>query len=291
MFAWVDVDTQAAKPYVEGLLLSGVEIVERIAIHILDRRFDVLRIVVPKAISPALFDAAHKHELYHLLKNHFQQLTDDEKGKVLGVIRDLPLPDRGDNSEEIRRSIQLNWLRSIEGKGYEPAESWLSQLNEALGDAGFVPPDFNSYHQTRWGSGPTPHEAQELVAFVQAGSIVDHLNAFAPSNDWNGPSKRSLVRCRDRCRWSSAGRFSRPIAAIPRSEAGIPIRAYRWLQEGLGCLGRSPAGLPLGPRMAETCRLLRSSLDKRGILEGSGRHRPRPHPHPRLDSSADRRVP
>ena len=148
---------------------------------------------MPKAISPALFDAAHKHELYHFLKNHFQQLTEDEKGRVLGIIRDLPLPDRGDSSEQIRLHIQRNWLRSIEGKGYEPAESWLSQLNEALGDCErLVPPDFNSYHQTRWGFGPTPHEAQELVALAQAGSIVDHLNAFAPSNNWNGPSKRSL---------------------------------------------------------------------------------------------------
>jgi len=44
----------------------------------------------------------------------------------------------------------------------------------------------------RWGFGPTPLEAQELVAFAQAGTIVDRLNKFTPSDSWDGPSKRSL---------------------------------------------------------------------------------------------------
>ena len=56
----------------------------------------------------------------------------------------------------------------------------------------FARPSFNSYHETRWGFGPTPHEAQELVAFAQAGTIVDCLNEFTPSDSWNGPTKRSL---------------------------------------------------------------------------------------------------
>jgi len=193
VIAWLDADTDAARPYAESLLDSGVEIVERIAIHILDQRFEALRDLVPNAISPALFDAGHRHELHLFLEHHFQQLTEDEKARVLDIIRDLPLPDRGDDSERIRLGIQRNWLTPIAGQGYEPADTWLAELNEALGtSAMFARANFNSYHEMRWGFGLTPHEAQELVAFAQAGTIVHRLNEFTPSNSWDGPSKRSL---------------------------------------------------------------------------------------------------
>ena len=193
VLAWLDVDTDAARPYVETLLGSGSEILERVAIYILDQRFEALHNLAPKAISPSLFDAAHRHELYHLLRNHFQQLTELEKARVLSIIRDLPIPDRGDSSEQIRRDIQRTWLTSIQGSGYGPAESWLAELNSALGEgAKFVPADFTTYHEMRWGFGPTPHDVQELIAFAQAGTIVDRLNDFGPSTRWNGPSTRSL---------------------------------------------------------------------------------------------------
>lgn len=193
VLAWFDADTDAARPYVENLLSSGAEILQRVAIHILDQRFDALRELVPKVISPALFDAGHRHELHLFLEHHFQHLTEGERAGVLNIIRNLPLPDRGDDSEQILLGIQQNWLMPIAGKGYEPADKWLSELNEAIGkSAMFAHSDFNSYHETRWGFGPTPHEAQELVAFAQTGTIVDRLNEFTPSNSWDGPSKRSL---------------------------------------------------------------------------------------------------
>ena len=193
ILGWLEVDPDVARPYVDDLLDSRVEILERVAIYILTQRFDLMRGLTPKAVSPTMFDAAHRHEVYDFLSTHFQQLTEGEKAGVISVIRDLPTPDRGENSEHIRLNIQRTWLTSIQGKGYEPADSWISQLNNALGElTNFVPPNFTSYHETSWGFGSTPHEAQELIAFAQAGTVVDRLNDFTPSDDWNGPSKRSL---------------------------------------------------------------------------------------------------
>jgi hypothetical protein len=193
VLAWLDADINAARQYVASLLVAGVEIVERIGIHILDRRFDVLRDITPRAISPTLFDAGHLHELYHFLGHHFQNLNDEERAEILRNIQNLPTPDRGNDSERIRLRNQQNWLKSIAGKGYEPVDSWLGAINEALGDpANFVPSDFNSYRQMRWGSGPTPHTAEELVALARAGKIIEVVNSFTPSNSWEGPSTRSL---------------------------------------------------------------------------------------------------
>jgi hypothetical protein len=193
VLAWVDADPDTARPYVENLFSSGAEIVERIATHILDQRFEVLRDLVSNVISPAMFTAGHRHELHLLLDHHFQQLTDGEKTTILDIIRGLPLPDRDEDSERIRLNIQQNWLTPIAGKGYEPADRWFAELNEELGAvATSAHPDLNSYHEMRWGFGPAPHEAQELIAFAESGTIVDRLNDFVPSDSWDGPSKRSL---------------------------------------------------------------------------------------------------
>lgn len=81
LLSWVDVDATKAQPYIEQLLNSGSEIVERVAIYIVDQRFEVLRSSVPSAIRPALFDTNHLHELYQLLKNHFLQFNDVEKNQ------------------------------------------------------------------------------------------------------------------------------------------------------------------------------------------------------------------
>lgn len=193
VIAWVDSDARTARPYVENLFDSGSEIVERVAIHLVDQRFETLRALVPKAISPAFFDSGHRHELHLFLKSHFQQFTEAEKAATLDAIRGLPLPDRGEDSERIRRGIQQNWLLAIAGQGYEPADTWLAELTSAEGAMQVIEhPDFNSYHEMRWGFGPTPHNVEELVAFAERGTIVDQLNAFVPPNTWGGPSKRSL---------------------------------------------------------------------------------------------------
>jgi hypothetical protein len=102
VLAWLDSDAKTAQPYVESLLGSGSEIVERVAIHLVDQRFETLRALVPTEISPAFFNSGHRHELHLFLKSHFQQFTEAEKAATLDAIRGLPLPDRGYDSERIR---------------------------------------------------------------------------------------------------------------------------------------------------------------------------------------------
>ena len=213
-----------------------------------------------------MFDAAHRHELYNFLRNHFQQLTEEEKARVLRIIRDLPLPDRGDNSELIRHDIQRKWFKSIEGKGYEPADSWLSELNDALGEsAKFVPADLNIYHETRWGFGPAPHEAQELIAFAQAGTIVDRLNGFVPSDSWDGPSKRSLSDAVIDAVGAAPDIF---LDGMPQFLARSPNTSTPSspVSRNSGTRGGETGRASLGSHLAETYRLLRSYFDERRIL-------------------------
>ena len=191
---WVDYDTAGAKPFVEQLLRDESEIIRRIAIHILNERFDVLRQSVPLLFTPAMFDSGHLHELYGLLKAHFAQLNNVERAAILAAIRALPLPDRGDDSQRLLRHLQRQWLSAIAGQGSDAADKWFHELMSDPSLGGLSPhPDFHSYMESRWGFGPTPHSVQDLVAFAEAGVVVDKLNGFVQTNTWDGPSTRSLA--------------------------------------------------------------------------------------------------
>jgi hypothetical protein len=193
LLAWIDSDAESARPYIRTLLSSGSEIVERVAIHLADQRFERLRELIPQCLSAAFFNAGHRHELRLLLKNHFPQFSEGEKIATLEAVHALPLPERGNDPERILLSRQQSWLSALAGHDYRPADAWLTEVNSALGTTEAFPnPDFNSYHSMRWGFGPTPHKVAELVAFAEAGSVVAILNAFVPSDDWDSPSKRSL---------------------------------------------------------------------------------------------------
>ena len=79
MLAWIDSNSGASGKYVEGLFRSGSEIVERVAVHLIDQRFEALRSMVPNALSPSFFNSGHRHELYLFLKSHFKHFTEVER--------------------------------------------------------------------------------------------------------------------------------------------------------------------------------------------------------------------
>jgi hypothetical protein len=194
LLGWVDHDTAGARPFVERLLRDDSEMGRRVAIHTVNERFDSLHGSVPLLFRPEIFDTAHLHELYVLLKGRFRQFTEEEKEATVATIRAIPLPEKGDDPQRLLGYVQRQWLSAIAGQGYDPADRWFQELNSDGTLGGLSPhPDFHSYMEQRWGSGPTPHSVQELVAFAEAGTVVDRLNAFTPGNFWDGPSTRSLA--------------------------------------------------------------------------------------------------
>jgi hypothetical protein len=193
LLGWVDQNPAEARPVIEKLLRDDSEIVRRVAVHILDQRFDTLRNSVPLLLTPQIFDTGHLHELYNLLKRHFRDFSAEEQAATLTTINSLPLPENVEDPQRLRRYEQRQWLSAIAGQGYEPADQSFQELmaDRALG--GLSPhPDFHSYMESRWGFGPTQHSVTELVAFAEAGTIVEKLNAFTQTDRWEGPTTRSL---------------------------------------------------------------------------------------------------
>jgi hypothetical protein len=194
LLSWSGHEPLAAKVFVRGLITDDSEILRRIGIHVLDRRWDKLNEIFPETVSSRLFDDEHLHELYSLLHHHFEAITPEIKAAVVTTIKRLgTLSDDEEENRQLRR-VQRNWLSAVVGKGYEPAETWFHELNsdQSIGEVS-EHADFHSYMETWRGHGPTPYRPQELIVFAENGSLIERLNGFQEQDSWRGPTIRALV--------------------------------------------------------------------------------------------------
>lgn len=192
LLSWTDSEPGGAATFVAEILEDKNEMVRRIAIYVLNQRWSVLKSLCKNIISAHLFDSRNIHETYHLLKDRFSDFSDLEKASTLDAIRNLPPPDH-EEQERLLRHTQRNWLSAVAGKGYGPAENWFRDLDAAPSIGRLSEhPDFHSYMETWCGPGPSPHSAQELLAYSEDGSLVKRLNEFQQSDGWHGPSTPSV---------------------------------------------------------------------------------------------------
>lgn len=189
---WLEATPDAAGMYVGKALQDTSEIVRRIALHAVTEHFELLQPVFEPLIASAIFISGHRHELYRLLTLRFHELSPDGRTKVVEAIRSLPMPSLGDDRERRLKFTQREWLSSI--KDYPEAAGWFAELSKDP-ELGSVTehPDFLAYHESRWGPGPAPFDADSLVAFAEDGTLIERLNDFKQGNSWRGPTLGGLV--------------------------------------------------------------------------------------------------
>lgn len=194
LLSWIDHDLGGARTFLETLLRDDDEIVRRISIYVLGQRWNVLSSLYISVCDAELFEAGQIHELYELLRANFDAFSEPERVATLQAIRKITLPGKVEDSKRLLKRTQRNWLSAMVGKGYEPVDSWFNELSAdpAIGTLSDHP-DFHAYMESWSGPGPTPYQAQELLAFVGDGSLVERLNAFEQGDSWRGPTTRALV--------------------------------------------------------------------------------------------------
>jgi hypothetical protein len=192
LMGWLEDHPAKASEFVAVSLRDDVEIIRRVAIHVSIEHFDLLKGVFENVISPAFFTSGHRHELYRLLKEQFSAFSTDGKAATIKALRALPLPTKGEQPEIRLRRTQRDWLTAI--KDQPEASTWYAEL---LGDPSLGPPsdhpDYLSYHEMRYGPGPTPFGAESLVSLAEDGTIVDRLNEFKETDSWRGPTLGGLI--------------------------------------------------------------------------------------------------
>jgi hypothetical protein len=194
LVGWCERDPSAAKAFVEALLTDELEILRRIGIYQLGQQMPAWQDLYAEVLRPGLFDVGHLHELHNLLTAHFSEFSEAVKAKTVEMIREIPLPSRGNDRPRMLKRIQQRWLTAIAGKAYAPADEWFHELRS---DPKLGPPpehpDFDSFMQTWVGPGATPYPVAELIAFATAQSIVEKLNAFEERDSWPGPTMDGLA--------------------------------------------------------------------------------------------------
>ena len=193
LLSWIDTGSENAIDYIPNILEDHNEMVRRIGIYILGQRWSVLKNTYGKVLNSQLFDPRNVHELYHLLKERFGEFSEDYKSKTLETIRQLPLLNN-EGLDHLKRR-QRNWLSAIIDKGYEPVNSWFTELNadQSIGKLS-EHPDFHSYIETVAGPGPSLYTQQDLLIFAEDGSIIERLNEFQQTDVWRGLSIEALVK-------------------------------------------------------------------------------------------------
>jgi hypothetical protein len=218
---WIETNPDEAVEYVKRALNDEAEIVRRVAIHTVTEYFALLREPFEAVIDSNLFTSGHRHELYRLLKERFEGFTQPGKEKAIAALRTLPKPKSGEEPDRRLKYTQREWLTAI--KDHPEAAAWFTELlsDPTLGTP-TDHPDFLSYHEMRWGPGPTPFGEESLVAFAEDGSIVDRLNAFKETNSWKGPTLGGLVSALEAAVASSPNTFLPLLSDFHRAK--IPFQ-------------------------------------------------------------------
>ncbi|HXH91696.1 MAG TPA: hypothetical protein VNN25_08955, partial [Thermoanaerobaculia bacterium] len=224
LLAWSDIELAGAKLFVDDLLRSNVEMLRRIGIYVLDERWNQLGGLYDGIVGTDLFASGHIHELFHLLRNHFEQFDEEQKMATVAAIREIGPPEVED-AELVLKWIQRRWLEAIAGTTYEPVVTWIAELARDPRVSVQIHPDFSTYMEAAWGPGPSPYQVEELVAFVRHGTLVEKLNAFMQRPEWRGVSSEALVEALRQAVVVAPAAFARALppflAAKPTYQHGV----------------------------------------------------------------------
>ena len=190
LLAWCETGSTAARSFVNSLLSSKNEMLRRIGIFVVGHRWDDLRPLYAANVGPDLFRYGHLHELYGLLRAHFESFSEREQDATIQAIQSLPMPD--DKDIERYERLQRQWLNAVAGTSYRPAAAWLAELTDKYGPER-QHADYLAFTETRWGHGPSRFTVQELIALANEGSIVQTLSEFVPTDTWEGPTVEAVV--------------------------------------------------------------------------------------------------
>jgi hypothetical protein len=190
LLGWCDGGSAESNEFVLRLLREGTEIQRRVALHVVDEKWN--HFGGGDVLAPEVFQTGHLHELYRLLTSHFSSFMPDEKDAVIRNVKGA-MPDS--RSDDARAHFQASVLHAIAGRGFAPADELLAEIEDHFPDLRGAEThwDFHTYMQTRSGPGPSPFSPQELVAFAEDGKFRERVESFEEVDRWSGPTLDGLI--------------------------------------------------------------------------------------------------
>lgn len=182
----------AAKEYIDRILESPFETIKRIAIYALDQHYQHLSQLVDRVIVSQYFTRNFRHEMWHLLRNHYSQFSLDEKRLVQKAIASLVVEENGQQSEGATAYRRATWLSAIKDYGEDVALLYRHYV-EVVG-AEPEHPDFSSYMS---GTGSIDHQSpiskDELLS-LDIEQLVNRLESYHDTGRFGEPGLEGLVK-------------------------------------------------------------------------------------------------
>lgn len=234
LLAYVGEEKDAAKAYVVEALDSLFETTRRIAINAVDQCYQQLNDLIGRVILERHFTSNFRHEMWHLLHNHYPEFSLQEKTLVQGVITGLVVQDDNDQQREGASAYQRAiWLSAI--KDYGDVEGKL--YRECIEITGGEPehPDFSSYMTGGWVGHKSPFSKEDLLS-LDVTELVKQLGAYRetykPPQGFNEPDLRGLVKMLRQAVKAEPLRFYNQLYKFSESDLSFVyelIEAYREL--------------------------------------------------------------
>ena len=231
LLTWAANEPEAAKSCVGALLSSDLEILRRIAIHILNRHWPTMHPLYLPFVQGEQFTPGHLHELYALLAERFAEFTGPERDATIDAIRRIPAPESAEAPALMRKRLQRRWLTAIVGKGAASADDLMGELSADPAVGPSPPhPDFTSYMTSSWGPGASPYTIEELVGLADARLLADRVNIFEETGTWGGPTLDGLTSTLQNAARTSPGTFLRALPDLVDAKNEFQQAVVRGLQ-------------------------------------------------------------
>lgn len=176
MLAYIETCRTKSREYVEELLNSRFETIRRIALYVIDQQFQDLNVYVDRVITNQYFTANFRHELWHLLRNHYNEFKPEQRHKVLEVIESLTeTDDAGQIKESWTAYSQSTWLSAIKDYDDNVAQLYQQCIDIVGGDPEH--PDFSTYMTSGQVDHKSPFNEEELLS-LSVNELVKQLEAY-----------------------------------------------------------------------------------------------------------------
>lgn len=192
LLAFVSEAPADAKDYVAELLSCSLDTVRRIAIYAIDHRFQQLGDLATRVLSNVHFSSNFRHEMWHLLHNHYRRFSEAEKVQVRETIERIEETDeQGQHSGAATAYQRAIWLSAIHKYGEVEDRFYRECIELAGGEPEH--PDFSSYMTTGWVDHESPIAKEDLLA-MEVEDLVKYLKSYRDPGGFREPGIEGLTK-------------------------------------------------------------------------------------------------
>lgn len=192
LLAYIDEEPAAAKTYVSELLKRPFETIGRIAIYVINERYQQLEELTGHVLVERHFASNFRHELWHLLSNHYPQFSGPEKTLVQEAIGRLVRKDENEKESQGATSYtRAVWLKAIKDYGVDEAKRYEECIRVIGGEPEH--PDFSSYMTSGYVDHKSPIPKDELLA-MEVDILVERLRSYIDPGKFGEPGLEGLTK-------------------------------------------------------------------------------------------------